>query len=178
MLKSSRRGALALAVAITLTGTFAAAPAAAQEILGPDATACRPGTEGPAALVRIYGFKDRGGTLRVQLYGNNPDEFLAKGKKLKRIDLPVTASGDMNVCVELPRYGEYAIAVRHDRDGNGKSGWSDGGGFSGNPNISLTNLKPDYEDVAFAARQGVTVVDVVLNYRRGLSIKPLVARRD
>lgn len=179
MKNSFGRGALALAAfTIALAGGAASVPASAQEILGPDAAACRPGTPGPAALVRIYGFKDRGGTLRVQLYGNNPDDFLAKGKKLKRIDLPVTASGDMNVCVDLPGYGEYAIAVRHDRDGNRKSGWNDGGGFSGNPNISLTNLKPDYEDASFSARQGVTVIDVVMNYRSGLKIKPVVARRD
>jgi uncharacterized protein (DUF2141 family) len=179
MMKSLRRGALTLvAAAVAVSGAFVAAPVAAQEILGPDAAACRPGVAGPAALVRIYGFKNRGGMLRVQLYGNNPDDFLEKGKKLKRIELPVTASGDMNVCVDLPRYGEYAIAVRHDRDGNGKSGWNDGGGFSGNPKLSLTNLKPSYEDVSFTARQGVTVVDVVMNYRSGLSIKPVVARRD
>lgn len=179
MMESLRRGALTLAAATVALGVAtASAPAAAQEILGPDAAACRPGASGPAALVRIYGFKDRGGTLRVQLYGNNAADFLEKGKKLKRIDLPMTASGDMNVCVDLPRYGQYAIAVRHDRDGNRKSGWSDGGGFSGNPKLSLTSLKPDYEDVSFTARQGVTVVDVVMHYRKGLSIKPVVARRD
>lgn len=180
MNKSLRRGALTLAAAAIalVAGVATAAPAKAQEILGPDAAACRAGTPGPAALVRIYGFKSRIGTLRVQLYGNNPDDFLAKGKKLKRIELPVTASGDMNVCVDLPSYGEYAIAVRHDRDGNRKSGWNDGGGFSGNPKISLTDLKPDFEDASFAAKQGVTVVDVVMNYRSGLSIKPVVARRN
>lgn len=179
MKNSFGRGALALAAATAaLAAASAATPAAAQEILGPDAAACRAGAPGPAALVRIYGFKDRDGTLRVQLYGNNPDDFLAKGKKLKRIEVPVTATGDMNVCIDLPSYGEYAVAVRHDRDGNRKSGWNDGGGFSGNPKISLTNLKPDYEDASFAARQGVTVVDVVMNYRNGLKIRPVVARRD
>jgi len=179
MMESLKRGALTLATAAaTLSVALGATPVAAQEILGPEAAACRPGAEGPAALVRIYGFKDRGGTLRVQVYGNNPEEFLEKGKKLKRVELPVTSSGDMNVCVELPRYGQYAIAVRHDRDNNRKSGWSDGGGFSGNPRLSLTNLKPDFEDVSFTARPGVTVVDVVMNYRSGLSIKPVVARRD
>lgn len=179
MKKSFERGVPTLAAAmLALTAASAAVPAYAQEILGPDAAACRAGAQGPAALVRIYGFKDRGGTLRVQLYGNNPDEFLAKGTKLKRIELPVVASGDMNICVDLPSYGDYAIAVRHDRDGNGKSGWNDGGGFSGNPRLSLTNLQPEFEDSAFAAREGVSVVDVVMNYRHGLAIKPLVAKRD
>lgn len=179
MKKSFERGASTLAAAmIALTASVAAAPAYAQEILGPDAEACRAGAAGPAALVRIYGFKDYDGMLRVQLYGGNPDDFLAKGKKLKRIELPLVASGDMSVCVALPSYGQFAVAVRHDRDGNGKSGWSDGGGFSGNPRLSLTSLKPDFEQSSFAAGQGVSVVDVVMNYRSGLSIKPLVAQRD
>jgi uncharacterized protein (DUF2141 family) len=179
MMESLKRGALTLcAAAVALTTLSVPAPAAAQDILGPDAAACKPGAAGPAALVRVYGFKDRGGNLRVQLYGNNPDDFLEKGKKLKRIDLPVTESGDMNVCIDLPRYGEYAIAVRHDRDANRKSGWNDGGGFSGNPKLSLTSLKPNFEDVSFMAKPGVTIVDVVMNYRSGLSIKPVVARRD
>ena len=178
MLKSFWRGALPLAgAAMVVMGSLVPVDARAQEIIGPDAAACRAGANGPAALVRVYGFKDRGGTLRVQAYGSDPEEFLEKGKKLKRIEVPVSETGDMNVCVALPRYGNYAIAVRHDRNGDRKSGWSDGGGFSGNPKLSLANLKPAYDDVVFTARPGVTVVDVIMNYRSGLSIKPLVARR-
>jgi uncharacterized protein (DUF2141 family) len=164
-------------IAAALAVGIAASPANAQEILGPDAPACRAGAEGPAALVRVTGFKDRGGNLRVQLYGNNPADFLEKGKKLKRIDLPVEATGDMAICVALPRFGDFAIAVRHDRDGNGKSGWNDGGGFSGNPKLSLASLKPSYENAVFVAKPGVQVVDVIMNYRQGLSIRPVTAAR-
>lgn len=165
-----------IAAAVAL-GAFSA-PAQAQTIIGPEAAACAPGAKGPAALVRVYGFKDRAGNLRVQLYSDNPDEFLASGKKLKRIELPTTVSGDMNVCMELPRFGEFSMAVLHDRDTNGRLSVSkDGVGFSGNPKLGLS--KPDYEDSMFVARDGVTVVDVILNYRQGLfSVKPLVARRD
>lgn len=126
-----------------------------------------------AVLVRIDGFKERRGTVRVQIYGANPAEFLAKGKKLKRLDLPVARSGRMDVCVDLPGPGNYAVAVRHDLDGNGKSGWSDGGGFSRNPKISLVHLKPSYRDVVIQVGRGVRPVDVTLNYRRGLSIGPI-----
>lgn len=165
-----------IAAAVAL-GAFSA-PAAAQTIIGPESAACAPGAKGPAALVRVYGFKDRVGNLRVQLYSDNPDEFLEKGKKLKRVELPMTASGDMNVCMALPRFGEFSMAVLHDRDLNGKLSVSkDGVGFSGNPKLGLS--KPDYEDAMFVARDGVTVVDVVLNYRQGLfSVRPLVAVRD
>ncbi len=143
---------------------------AAAGMLG-DADACAQGES--AVLVRVDGFKVRQGTLRVQIYGSNPADFLAKGRKLKRLDVPVSRVGRMEVCVALPGPGNYAVAVRHDADGNGKSGWSDGGGFSRNPSISLFHLKPDYRDVVIQVGRGVKPVDVTLNYRRGLSIGPV-----
>jgi uncharacterized protein (DUF2141 family) len=69
--------------------------------------------------------------------------------------------------------GAYAVAVRHDADGNGKSGWNDGGGFSNNPRLSLTNLKPSWRRVAIDVGNGVKPVNVVLNYRHGLAIRPV-----
>jgi uncharacterized protein (DUF2141 family) len=148
--------------------------AAAGAVLGPDAAACRAGSNVPAVLVDVRGFKNRSGKLRVQIYGGNPSEFLAKGKKLKRIDLPVTATR-MPVCVALPKAGRYAVAVRHDADANGKSSRQDGGGFSRNPKISLVSMKPDYGQVAIAVGNGVKPVPVVLNYLQGLSIKPIAS---
>ena len=158
-------GALAAALA------FSAGPAAAA--LGPDAAACSAGANLPAMLVSVNGFKNRVGKLRVQLYGGNPADFLERGKKMKRIDLPVTRSGAMNVCVAVPRAGTYAIAVRHDADNNGKTNWNDGGGFSNNPHLSLLKLKPSARAVSVAVGSGVKVVPVVLNYRSGLSIAPI-----
>ncbi|WP_233281486.1 DUF2141 domain-containing protein [Sphingomonas changnyeongensis] len=141
--------------------------------LGADAGACERGET--AFLVRVDGFKTRTGMLRVQLYGDNPADFLAKGRKLRRIDLPVTRSGRMDVCIALPTPGTYVVAVRHDLDGDGKSGWSDGGGFSRNPRLSLLRLKPEFRDVVVRAGAGVSPVDVQLQYRRGLSIGPVAA---
>lgn len=148
-----------------------ASPAAAA--LGPDAAACSAGANRPALLVSVNGFKNRVGKLRVQLYGGDPRTFLERGAKLKRIDLPVTRSGTMNVCVALPKAGTYAIAVRHDADANGKTNWNDGGGFSGNPKLSILKLKPSYRSAAVAVGGGIKVVPVVLNYRSGLSIAPI-----
>lgn len=164
--------------AVVAAAVLMPAPVAAQAIIGPDRDACASGAKGPAALVRVYGFKDREGNLRVQLYSDQPDEFLVSGKKLKRIEMPMTESGDMNVCMALPRFGEFSMAVLHDRDMNGKLSVSkDGVGFSGNPKLGLS--KPDYEKAMFVARDGVTIVDVILNYRQGLfSVRPLVDRRN
>lgn len=160
-------------VAVAVAAIVAVPTGASAAVLGPDAAACRTGSGDPAVLVKVEGFKSRTGNLRVQVYGDRPSDFLAKGRKLKRIDLPVTAAGAMHVCVALPHAGNYAVAVRHDVDGSGKSGWNDGGGFSRNPRLSLTSLKPDYDDVVIAVGQGARPVDVILNYRQGLSIRPI-----
>jgi uncharacterized protein (DUF2141 family) len=162
--------AIAAAAALALVAPVAFAQS---QILGPEAAACGPAADSPAVLVTVEGFKAHTGTVRVQVYGDNPEDFLARGKKLKRIDLPVSPAGPMQICVPVPAPGNYAVAVRHDVDGSGKSGWNDGGGFSRNPKISLTALKPRYKDVVIGVGKGVRSVDVVLNYRRGLSIKPI-----
>lgn len=146
-----------------------AEPGAAQA-LGPDATACRAGSGRTAVLVNVSGFKARSGNVRVNVYGNDPARFLESGQYVRQINLPVSA-GAMPICVALPGPGRYAVAVRHDVDGNGRSGWSDGGGFSRNPRLSLTNLRPNYNNVAINV-SGVAPVNVTLLYRYGLSIRP------
>lgn len=160
-------------VAFALLAGFAAASWTAPAAANPagDAAACARGDS--ALLVRVGGFKAARGTLRVQVYGSNPSDFLAKGKKLRRVEVPVNGGGRVEVCVDLPGPGNYAVAVRHDVDGNGKSGWNDGGGFSRNPRITLVHLKPNYGDVVIQVGRGVRPVDVVLNYRKGLSIGPI-----
>jgi len=150
---------------------IAAQPAAAEAALGPDAASCRPGSNGPALLVNVTGFKSRSGRVRVQIY--NASNFLMKGQRVRRVDLPVTAP-TMPVCVALPGPGTYAVAVRHDVDGdNAKRDWDDGGGFSRNPKITLVDLKPSFSEVAVPVGQSVRSVSVTLNYRKGLSIGPV-----
>ncbi|HEX8402774.1 MAG TPA: DUF2141 domain-containing protein [Allosphingosinicella sp.] len=159
-----------LLAAAAATGLVATA-APAQAALGPDAASCRPGSTQPAVLVNVSGFKSRSGRVRVQIY--NSSNFLVKGQRVRRIDLPVTSS-TMPICVALPGPSTYAVAVRHDFDGDNKSGdWSDGGGFSRNPKLSLLKLKPSFGQVAIPVGNGVRPVHVVLNYRQGLSIGPV-----
>jgi uncharacterized protein (DUF2141 family) len=165
MLKSIAKGAAFVVAAV------AAQPGSAQAALGPDAAACRSGT-GPAILVNVNGFKARTGNIRVNVYGSDASKFLARGQYVRQINLPVTRSGAMPICVSVPRAGTYAVAVRHDVDGDGND-WGDGGGFSRNPRLSLTNLRPRYQNVAFNVARGVQTTNVVLNYRFGLSVRPV-----
>ncbi len=149
-----------------------AVPAANAAPVGPDAARCNAGAPGEALLVRVTGLKEPRGTVRVQLYGGDPAEFLAKGKKMRRVDVPATGAS-MDVCIALPGPGRYAVAVRHDADANKKSGWNDGGGFSRNPKVSLTNLKPRHSQVAINVGPGVHRVPVIMQYRQGLSVGPI-----
>lgn len=154
-----------------------AAPASAGAALGPQAAVCE--RNGSAVLVHVEGFKARTGILRVQLYAANPKTFLEKRQYLQRIELPVTSAGPMNVCVSVPRPGEYALYVRHDLNGSGKSDKSDGGGFSGNPKLSVWDLafkrKPDLKETGFRVGDSTKEIKVILNYVQGLSFKPVGA---
>ena len=153
----------------------AAMPAGAgTTVLGSDAAAC--GGEGPAMLVHVEGLKKRSGTIRVQSYGGNPNRYFDKGAYLRRIDVPVPATGPINICVSVPADGNYAVSVRHDLDGSGKTGMNDGGGMSGNPRLSLLDVlfkrKPNPRQVQVSVH-GVTQVPVVLNYVQGGSFGPV-----
>lgn len=170
MLKYFAKGGV---LGLPLALAFAAQPGAAQAAMGPDAAACRAGSDQPALLVNVNGFKARSGSVRVNVYGSDPGKFLERGQYVRQINVPVTRGGTMPICVALPNAGRYAVAVRHDVDGNGRSGWSDGGGFSRNPRLSLTNLRPRYENVAINVGRGTVPVNVTLLYRFGLTVRPV-----
>lgn len=167
MSKVRRIAALALAAAGVTTAPAHATP------IGPYAHVCTGGGEPSAMLVRVTGFKSRAGTVRVQLYGGDPAHYFDKHSYLRRIDLPVPAAGALDVCVPTPAPGTYAVSVRHDVDGSGRTGREDGGGMSGNPEVSLLDLmfkrKPPPDKVAVQVGRGVRIVPVTLNYIDGFS---------
>lgn len=153
---------------------LALAGQSAQAPLGPHADACRPGAPGPALTVTVRGFRAPTGHIQVYLYGSDPAAFLQRGRWLHRIELPVTSTRPMRVCLPAPSPGSYAVSVRHDVDGNReRRDANDGGGFSRNPRLSLLRLEPRLRDVAVQVRPGVQPLDVVLNYRFGLTVRPV-----
>lgn len=165
--------------AIVLSLALAAGASAGRAtVAGPHAARCA-GGEGPAMLVHITGFKARTGTVRVQSYGGDPERYFDKGSYLERVELKVPAAGALDVCMPVPRPGEYAVSVRHDLNGSGKADRADGGGMSGNPHLSLLDLmfkrKPDPAQVAVAVTHGVRTVPITLNYVSGASFRPVEA---
>lgn len=160
MLKSR----IALFASLLALGT--ASPAG---VVGPDASVCAAGK--PSMLVRVNGFKKTTGTVKVAVYA--AEGYLAKGGKLRKVVVPVRSAAAMDICIAVPRAGRYAVAVHHDVNGNGDKDPSDGGGYSGNPRLSITNLRPPFGKTAVLVGAAPRPVVVTLLYRDGLSIKPV-----
>jgi len=136
---------------------------------------CRPGESGPSFIVTATGLKDRGGTMKVELYPANDRDFLQDdnilintGKAFRRVVIDVPSAGPVQLCIRAPGPGTWALSLLHDRDGNRKFGLSvDGVGFPGNP----ASLGPSKPKVAFAravAGNGPTPVTIRVMYRKGL----------
>jgi uncharacterized protein (DUF2141 family) len=153
-----------------------AANGADAAILGPDAALCRSG-DAPAILVHIVGLKNREGAVRVRSFGGNPESWFNKKTYLKRTEIATPASGTVDICMPVPRPGVYAVDVRHDVNGNGDTDMADGGGASGNPEVSLFdvvfNRKPPASKTGFQVGTGVTSVTVIVKYKQGGSFKPI-----
>lgn len=141
---------------------------------------CHAHEAGPTIVATAAGLKDRTGTLRLELYSPVEGEFLADdrdlvrdGKVFRRSVLAVPAAGPVELCIRVPKPGEWALALIHDRAGSKKFKLSsDGIGFSDNPHLGLT--KPKAEVAKIAVGPGVTRISIRLNYRHGLlSFGPL-----
>jgi uncharacterized protein (DUF2141 family) len=156
-----RSGLLALGAVVLVP-----ANAGAAQMLGVPSI-CNAGNE-PSVLVRVSGLKDRGGKIRVRTFGGSPSTYFDKTKVLKRVEYDLPDSGPVEVCVPVPAAGTYAVDVRHDVNGNGKTDRSDGGGASGNPKVSLLDIlfkrKPPARQVQVQVADGTTVVPITLRY--------------
>lgn len=152
---------------------LAAAPAHADGITtqGSDDRECAAGK--PGLFVTVRGFASEVGAVRVQLYRTDDGKFLEKGAWLVRAERKRDGKPEMRFCVPVPGPGRYGIAVRHDANGNGKSDWNDGGGFSRNPELSVFSMKPDPSKVEVRVEQQPVHIDITMQYRSGLSIRPV-----
>ncbi|MBA3895900.1 MAG: DUF2141 domain-containing protein [Sphingomonadaceae bacterium] len=148
--------------------TATAGPAAAMP-LGPDARVCESG--GPAMLVKVSGFRDRVGKVRVRSFGGDPATYFDKRHALAWIQVSVPASGPVEICVPVRAPGLYAIDVRHDVNDNGKTDSADGAGASGNPDLGFWDVvfkrRPPAAKVQVAVGRTTVVVPVQLKYFGG-----------
>ena len=152
---------------LAIAGLAAPAPAEAQyrQKITNDAAKCAAGA-GPAVRVTVTDIKESKGTIRIQNYRGTKEDWLEKGKWIYRMEAPAKA-GSMTFCMPVPKPGTYAIAVRHDVNGNGDTDiFADGGAMSNNPSINIWNLgKPSYKKTRFDVGPGVESISITMRYR-------------
>ena len=160
------------AILLAVGAVAPAAPLAAQasstsdyrNIISNNMRSCAPGA-GPSVRVTINGVKNSNGTVRAQVYNGTGADWLESGRWLNRIELPARR-GRMTVCLPVPASGNYAIAVRHDVNGNGSTDIrTDGGAMSNDPSINIFNLgKPGIDKTRFSVGRGVSSIAITMKY--------------
>ncbi|WAT17103.1 DUF2141 domain-containing protein [Aurantiacibacter sp. MUD11] len=120
---------------------------------------------GPAVWIQVTNISNSEGMLRIQLYPGTRADWLERGRWLNRIEVPAR-EGTMQICMPAPAPGDYAIAIRHDRNGNGRTDiTSDGGGMSNNPSINIFNLgKPGVDKTRFTLGREVLPMRIRMRY--------------
>lgn len=152
-----------------LLAVVMATPAIAQG----EGEAC-PANEGPAIQATIAGLKDRTGIVKLELYPDNATDFLkddrdliAQGKFFRRVQVKTPATGEVVLCMKVPRPGRYALLFTHNRDNKMKfSFWSDGAGFPSNR--KLGRQRPSVDEAVIDVGKGVTATTIRAQYLRGL----------
>ena len=155
-------------IVVGLTGVVAASSAPAA-IVGSDARACLTGKS--AVLVQLSGFKRASGEVKIGVYPAGT--YLKKRGTVAKDTLTVRSAGPMNVCLQVPGPGRYAVAVHHDLNGNDDKDLNDGVAYSNNPRLSITSLKPGFGRTAVQVGGSPRRVNVVLQYRKGMSVGPV-----
>ena len=164
-----------LVLLVAILPAMASAQVPSSPSLGMAEGRCRSDEPGPALMITVTGLKDRGGTMKAELYPANDADFLADdnvlinaGKTFRRVVIDVPVSGPVRLCIRTPGAGSYGLSMLHDRDNNRKFGLSiDGVGFGSNPS-ELGPFKPKIAVGRVTAGSRVTAVNVRMLYRKGL----------
>ena len=165
---------------VGILALVAASAVSSSPDLGTAEGRCRPGESGPSLLITFAGLKDRKGRVKAELYPPRDDDFLEDdnvlvnaGKTFRRVEMDVSPSGPVVLCVRAPSAGTYTLSLLHDRDSNRKFGLSvDGIGFPGDPKLGWS--KPKAKSAMVQVGNGPTPVTVTMQYRHGLfSFGPL-----
>ena len=112
--------------------------------------------------VRVVGFKSDDGVVKIGLF-NSAQRYAARAGSFKKVKLPVKDKMCLWVIDRLP-YGEYAVMLYHDKNGNDKLDKNIVGvpkepyGFSNNARARLG--LPLYEQVKFLFEAEAATLDI------------------
>ena len=143
--------------------------AASAQALG-ETDAC---VNGPGIRAEIVGMKDREGSLKLELFPANEEDFLrddrdlkAEGKVFRRVWVRTPRTGPVVMCIRVPHPGTYALLFTHDRDGKNKFNfWSDGAGVPGNRKLGRS--RPSLDNALVTVGGGVASLTIRAQYLHG-----------
>lgn len=152
-------------IGLALAGIGGASAAAGDWALTSGACAAMPGAV--QAQIELLGVRSAKGDLVITVYGDRPEDFLAKGTKLAKLKL-AARPGTVVGCLVLPREGVFALTAFHDEDGDGRLSRGmiglpvEGYGFPHDPRLIFG--PPSFEAVAIAFGQGIASVPMTVRY--------------
>jgi uncharacterized protein (DUF2141 family) len=116
--------------------------------------------------IRIERLRNMRGFVRICLT-SNPASFPDCGKDPAALKLSLPASAPMNVSFPAVLPGNYALALLHDENGNGRMDTfamvpKEGFGFSNNPKIRFG--APRFAETRFAVGVGTTRQTIRMRY--------------
>lgn len=125
-------------------------------------------TKDPVHLnLTIQNVRSAKGTIAVSVYGDRPEDFLAKGQKLRKIRFPAQ-TGTVHGCISLPKTGTYALVAYHDEDGdhhftkNFLGLPTEGAAVSNDPTVVL--VPPSFSEAAFHVDANTARLTVTMKY--------------
>ena len=127
-----------------------------------EADACDPAR--PQIRATVHGVRPVG-ILLVEIYNDNPDQFLESEGRLRRARV-AAADTPQTVCLDIDGPGTYAVASYHDLDGDRRLGkkWNrlpkEPFALSTNPHLKLR--KPRLSEAAFEAGPLGADIDLML----------------
>ena len=106
------------------------------------------------------------GIVKFDLYGADPDAFLERSGKLRRVRVEAKRSGQ-KVCIDVPEPGTYAVTSYHDldadRDLDKKWNFKPKEPYGMSNNLEIKQLRlPKFEEAAFEV--GMSGADIDLIY--------------
>lgn len=106
------------------------------------------------------------GEVAITVYPGDPKLFLAPHAKLARVRLP--AAPTVHACMDVPKAGDYAVAIYHDENGDHHFNRTfvglpaEGYGFS-NDAPTVAGL-PTYNATKFTAHEGLNSLTITMRY--------------
>jgi uncharacterized protein (DUF2141 family) len=118
-------------------------------------------------VIELQGVRNSNGILRIAIFEKNAGFPDNAEKAVKHISVHAQAGTKTVEINDLP-YGEYAISLLHDENGNGKMDFNifgipvEGYGFSNNPRIILS--APSFNDSKFGVFSDTESIQVQVKY--------------